>query len=91
MHEQGEHILSLRKEKEKLDQFLEKQLDSMAKVVRWGVLGKEREENKEVLQELWLEALESIILGFWLSINCEMRTLDNWDLLMIVLGYCIQP
>ena len=34
MHEQGEHILSLRKEKEKLDQFLEKQLDSMAKVVR---------------------------------------------------------
>ena len=47
-------------------------LEPLAKVKKWGILGGERDENKELLPAMWSEAPESIIHGLWLLPNWEM-------------------
>jgi len=52
-------------------------LDPSARVMKWGVLGKEREENKDIFPEKFSEALESIIHELWLSRGCGIQVVDE--------------
>lgn len=54
-------------------------LDPLGKVIKWGTIGEEMEESKEVLLEIWSKAPESSIHGLWFSTVWEMQVVDELD------------
>ena len=57
-------------------------LEPFPRVIKWYFSWNEMVENKELLPEMWSEALESITHELWPSMDWEMQTVDvlgAWD------------